>query len=222
MKKAIRAAPAVAGWLVTLAAIMAVLGALTLMVGPRLLGWQGVIVLTGSMEPALKVGGLAFMESESDPTTVKVGDIITFRSTKSPNRQISHRVIELINDDEGLRFRTKGDNSELPDQQLVPAGNLVGKVRFHLPYLGYAADKLRHRENLYLLLGIPAGLVIASELWNIIRELGKARRRKEMAKTNHRRGLYLVGIPAGLFIANVLVSRAWRLAKQQPDKERPS
>lgn len=181
MIKVARIVPGLVGWAVTLAVAAALVGALALMVGPRLLGWQGVIVLSGSMEPVLKVGGLAFVEPVSDPTTVKAGDIITFHSLRNPNQQISHRVIEIINDDEGLRFRTKGDNSELPDQQLAPASNLVGKVRFHLPYLGYAADKLRHRENFYLLFGIPAGLLIINELANIMRELRRGRARKEAA-----------------------------------------
>ena len=179
MRNVARITLRLAGWLVSLALLTAVMGLMALMVGPRLLGWRGVIVLSGSMEPALKVGGLAFVEPTTDAESVQVGDIIAFRSLKNPNQQISHRVIEIVNDADGLRFRTKGDNSELPDQQLVPADNLLGKVRFHLPYLGYAADKLRHRESFYLFLGIPAGLLVINEIFNIWR--GLRRGRKEAA-----------------------------------------
>ncbi len=166
-----------AGWLTVSLAALAVLLLATLMVGPRLMGWEGVVVLTGSMEPALKVGGIAYLEPGTDPSSVKTGDIITFRSLKDPQRMISHRVIEVIDDPAGLRFRTKGDNSQLPDQQLVPAENLVGTIRFDLPYLGYAANELRHRERYYLAVGAPAALLIASELMNIMRELRRLRRR---------------------------------------------
>jgi len=162
-------------WLVILAAVLGVLGLAVLMVGPRLLGWHGAIVLTGSMEPALKVGGVAFIEPSTDAASVQVGEIITYKSLKDPRKRISHRVIDIVEKEDGLFFQTKGDNSELPDQQPVPASNLVGKVRLHVPYLGYAADKLRHKSNFYLFVGLPAGLLITNELINIFRELRKLR-----------------------------------------------
>ena len=169
MKKAAIISLRLAGWTVTLAAVMAVVGVLALMAGPRLLGWQGLIVFSGSMEPALKVGGLALVEPVSDPSEIQVGDIITYRSLNDPDKQISHRVIEVIDDTEGLRFGTKGDASELPDQQPIPAENLIGKVRFHVPYLGYAADKLRHRDSFLLIMAPLAGLIILGEVVNIAR-----------------------------------------------------
>lgn len=182
MKKVARISLRFAGWAATLAAVVVVLGVLALMVGPRVVGWQGLIIFTGSMEPALKVGGVAFVEPLSNPEEVRVGDIIAYRSLRDRQKLISHRVIEIVADEDGLRFRTKGDASELPDQEPIPAENLVGKVRFHVPYAGYAADKLRHREYFYLLVGIPAALIIAGELWNIARAVRHGRR-EQVAST---------------------------------------
>ena len=49
MKKVARISLRFAGWVATLAAVMVVLGVLALMVGPRVVGWQGLTIFTGSM-----------------------------------------------------------------------------------------------------------------------------------------------------------------------------
>jgi len=176
MRRSLRVALRLGNWIALLAVVVVVGGWLALMAGPPLVGWQSAIVLSGSMEPALKVGGIAFVERLSNPEEVRAGDVITFRSPNDPSKQVSHRVVEVVNDGNGLDFRTKGDNNEQPDQQLIPAENLVGKVRFHLPYLGYVVDWLRGREGFLLFVGIPGILIIAGELRNIVREVVRARR----------------------------------------------
>ena len=176
MRKLLRVALRLGSWAIMLAVLAAVVGVVALVAGPRLVGWQGVIVLSGSMEPTLKVGGIAFIELLSDPEEVRIGDIVTYRSLQDSDKRISHRVIEIIDDEGHLSYRTKGDNSELPDQQLIPAENLVGKVRFHLPYLGHVVEGLRSRGAFLLFVGIPAALIIAGELRNIFRELARGRR----------------------------------------------
>lgn len=165
-----------AGWAVLLSAVLLAAGWLAVMAGPRLVGWQSTIVLSGSMEPALRVGDLAFVERLSDPRQVREGDIITFRSPDDPGKHISHRVVALIDDDGGLRFQTKGDSNKQPDQPLIPARDLVGKVRYHLPYLGYIGDWLRGPEGFLLFVGIPGILLTINELRNIAREVTRARR----------------------------------------------
>ena len=59
-------------------ALVALLGAVALVAGPRLLGWQGVVVLSGSMEPTLQTGGVAFVQP-ADASEIQVGDILTHR-----------------------------------------------------------------------------------------------------------------------------------------------
>ena len=191
MKRVARFTIRLGSGLAMAALLLAVLGAAALVTVPRLLGLDAVIVLTGSMEPALNVGGMAFVEplpeartlGDGDVTVtsppgierIVAGDIITYRSPRNPRQQISHRVIEVIDGGDGLLFRTQGDANNSPDRELVPAEDVVGTVRYHLPYLGYVADRMRHRESFYLLVGIPAGLVIVGELASIYRELRKWR-----------------------------------------------
>ncbi len=167
----LRMALQIGEWALSIAAVLLVLGSVVLMAGPRLLGWDGVIVLSGSMEPALKVGGLAFVDPGVDPANIKTGDIITFRSPADENVKVSHRVVEVVHDNGALSFRTKGDANEDADGDLVPAANVLGRVKFSLPYLGHVADKLRHHEVFYMIIGIPAGLLVLGELFNVSREM---------------------------------------------------
>src|SRR5687768_3924255 len=112
----ISAAGKVASWLVTLfaaALLLAFIGWVTL---PRVLNLQAVVVLTGSMEPALPVGSIAFVQ-KSGPENVSAGDILTFYRPDVQQRVlVTHRVVAVIGDRNGQAFKTQGDaNTEEDD-----------------------------------------------------------------------------------------------------------
>jgi signal peptidase len=161
-------------WAATIAVSLAVLAAVLVLSGPRLLGWQGVIVLSGSMEPALKTGGLAFVDPDVPPSQIHAGDIISFRGRNG--QRITHRVVAVEWTEGALSFRTKGDANEDADADLVSAREITGKVRFHIPYAGYAAQLLRQRLWFYVLLGVPGGLLVLNETGSIARELKRGRK----------------------------------------------
>lgn len=178
--------------LLAIAVVLAVLALAALLVGPRALGVQPLIVLTGSMEPTLPTGGLAFMRPLADPavlegatphvdpdwqptSAIRAGDIITFRMARDPRQTISHRVVAVIEDERGRRFETQGDASPRPDAQPVPAESVVGTVIFSMPHLGYVADRLRHTESYVVLVGAPTLLVVLTESTRIIRDARRTR-----------------------------------------------
>ena len=57
---------------------------------PRILGIEAYHVETGSMEPAIPVGSLVYVDPVS-PETLEPGDIVAFRSNETV---ITHRVVE--------------------------------------------------------------------------------------------------------------------------------
>jgi len=57
-------------------------------------GWRVDAVLSGSMEPTLKVGSVEITKP-FDPNNIQVGDIITFRSPRNPQLVVSHRVVAI-------------------------------------------------------------------------------------------------------------------------------
>ena len=128
-------------------------------------------VYTGSMEPAIPVGSVVVLKPV-DTETLKTGDIICFKLSEPTS--ITHRIINITN--EG--FTTKGDANEDPDQWTVKKENIIGKLVFTIPYIGYIDYFVRTPTGLILLIVLPAILIIIIEIRNIIKELKKTKTKK--------------------------------------------
>ena len=102
-------------------------------------------IISGSMEPTIKVYDVVFDVKVDDPSTLKEGDVITFVSSSSltSGETITHRIKQVIETDSGLKFRTKGDNNPVPDDAYVDADKVLGKVAFKIPQL----DKTKKKVN---------------------------------------------------------------------------
>jgi signal peptidase I len=76
---------------------------------------------------------------KADPTKLKVGDTIVFKSNKPD--PIIHRVIAKWQENGVYYFRTKGDhNSDINYNVLedkISQDRLIGRAAFRIPYLGY-------------------------------------------------------------------------------------
>ena len=125
-------------------------------------------VYSGSMEPAIPVGGVVVIKAV-DTETLKVGDIICFKLSESATTTVTHRIINIT--DEG--FITKGDANEDPDQWIVKKENVIGKAIFTIPYIGYLGYFVRTPIGFILLIVIPATLIIIMEIRSIIKETRK-------------------------------------------------
>jgi signal peptidase len=133
-------------------------------------GWGVDAVLSSSMDPRLNVGGLVITRPV-EPEQIKVGDIILFHSP-AEGKLTTHRVIG-IKMTSSLNFQTKGDANEDADPFIVPAANVVGRVCFHAPYLGYAAQFVKSRLGFLVALYLPGIIIIILEGIGILRELDK-------------------------------------------------
>ena len=114
---------------------------------PKVFGVAQVVVVSGSMQPAVGVGDL-LMIREMD--AYRVGDIITFRSA---GRLITHRVTSV----EGDRLVTMGDQNNVSDEP-IELGQVEGKMILRIPYIGKAALLLRTRAGVALM--ACAGVVL--------------------------------------------------------------
>ena len=97
---------------------------------PRFFGIKPFIVLSGSMEPEIHTGSMAYIHTKTDPYKIHSGDIITY---KISDTVVTHRVI----DETVTTVTTKGDANEEADFSPVTRDNIVGKYLFSIPYLGY-------------------------------------------------------------------------------------
>ncbi len=166
-------------WVLTFALALVFLFAAFLMIAPRF-GMQAHPVLSGSMEPSLKVGGMILCRSVP-VEEIGVGDVIGFNTPDGT--KVTHRVI-AIEDEDGKRwFQTKGDANEDPDPSLVSiTDDKVDKVILHLPYIGFFVRFMRTRFAFFLFMCVPATLlflIFGRDLWKGIVELREEKRKAE-------------------------------------------
>ncbi len=148
---------------------------------PSIAGHQIYIVLSGSMSPAFDTGSVVLVKPV-DPTTIEMGDIITFSGAAGGPTMLTHRVIR-VNEEGGLSFYTRGDANAIDDPIPVPAREVIGKVSLAIPYAGYIMDFARTKRGLLSIVIIPGILVIILELRNLFRYAVEEEARKKAETT---------------------------------------
>ena len=160
---------------IVLVAIVVLLA--VLLMGTKVIGLRTFSVLSPSMKPAYNVGDLVYVKSyavEAIPEKIKVGDPITF--VLDENLTVAtHRVVAV--DLETSHFTTKGDANDTPDANPVLFKNVIGKVVFKIPLLGYVADWVQNPPGTYIAVTIGAVLLILVFLPDMI---GKRVRNKSV------------------------------------------
>lgn len=138
---------------------------------PSLLGYAPMIVLTDSMaggnDGSFNGGDLIFVKTVK-ADDVKKGDVISFFDPAGNGSTItSHRVVEVINEDGKISFKTKGDNNNTEDILAVPAENLVGiYTGFRIAGAGRIAMFMQTTWGLIICVVLPIILLIG---WDAVR-----------------------------------------------------
>ena len=157
------------------------------------------VVITGSMEPAISVGSLVFTQ-EVDAKSLKVSDIIAFTSPDDPKGTIIHRIHSIKSTDP-LRFETKGDNNNAPDNWDVVVVGVIGKHLFSIPYLGHPAAFIRTPLGFAIMIGLPALIFIISQIINIKKAIKEEIKKEVSKKTTKSKSIFPT-----IFISLFLVS----------------
>lgn len=100
---------------------------------PSVFGIKPFMVLSGSMETEIKVGDL-ILTRVIDPDTLKVGDVIAFRDEEGT--VTTHRIIDLVEEDNKTYYITKGDNNNTQDKNLVEKKDVEGLYIGRIPGVG--------------------------------------------------------------------------------------
>ena len=137
-----------------------------------------MVVQSESMKPAMPMGSLVVMKPVSD---YKVGDVISFTQVNKTKTPISHRIHEIKVVNGETVYITKGDANEEPDARDIKKGDIMGKVLFTFPYLGYAVTFAKKPYGFLALVIIPAVIIIFDQLKNIYFEVKKMRAAKKAA-----------------------------------------
>lgn len=136
---------------------------------------ESYIVLTASMTPEIAPGD-AVVVREVPANQIQVGDVITFQPRNGGDVPVTHRVAEVLVLSDGSRaFVTKGDANEDADAGAVTPDQVVGKVVVTLPYLGHVVAFVNTPVGFGVLVVLPIGLIIVTEVGDIVLESRRAR-----------------------------------------------
>lgn len=101
---------------------------------PKLFGLKPYIVMSGSMEPLIPTGAVAYIDTKD--TNVEIGDIVAFYETEDV--VVTHRIVAAGE----YGFTTKGDANDNEDQNPVSRENIIGTYSFNIPGTGYLISDL--------------------------------------------------------------------------------
>ena len=132
---------------------------------PMPFGYGFAVVMSGSMEPALRVDDLVVIHAREE---YRVGDIIVFQSG---NERIIHRIVAI----DGETVQTKGDANNVPDAP-VALSEVKGTLVLRLPGVGVIARALRN----------PLGIVIVLAAAFVLLEMSYRKQREEKDENQER------------------------------------
>ena len=99
---------------------------------PSLIGFKPMVVMSGSMEPALSAGDIAVVRPV-DGTQLELGDVITYQSG---TKLVTHRVVGVNIGPSGPSYVLQGDANTVADRVPIDPEMVVGKVIYRIPRVG--------------------------------------------------------------------------------------
>lgn len=161
-------------------AIVAIVGFLLIVGLPRVLGLEGLAVLSGSMKPEIPTGSFVLVDpidSREGAEQVKVGDVVTFLPYPDNPTSVTHRVVSIAATTDGPVLTTQGDALASVDPWETTATQLRGVVRHHIPYAGYVTNFLdgQTKQTLWTVGLGGIGVYIAYQVLAGVRDKARAR-----------------------------------------------
>ncbi|WP_022870293.1 signal peptidase I [Yaniella halotolerans] len=122
---------------------------------PRLIGGAGLTVLSSSMEPTYSPGDMVITVPQE---SYAIGDVVTFQPVSNDPTLVTHRIVAQRSGADGVSYVTRGDANGSDDEPIV-ADQVMGKVLYHVPYIGHVSLAIGDHRNT-LILVVAAGLLL--------------------------------------------------------------
>lgn len=187
MKKAINIIKNIFTWLVVaLAVCMMIFTVVSVNTFDRsdrsIFGYKMFIVLSDSMSKTDFEAGDLVLSKKVDPSTLQVGDIISYQSTNLENygETVTHKIRELTKDAEGNPgFITYGTTTDTNDENIVTYSFVLGKYQMRLVGVGKFFQFLKTTPGYIVCIFLPFLLLILMQGINSIRLFRKYKKEQE-------------------------------------------
>ena len=128
-------------------------------------------IVSPSMTPLIQVHDVIVNLKVDEPSDLKKGDIITFKSTSALtyDMTITHRIDDVKVVDGEYQYTTKGDANNISDMSPALYKNVIGKAKLKLPGLGKVQLFVANKFGWFLAVIVPALLVLMGDISKIYR-----------------------------------------------------
>lgn len=136
-----------------------------------LFGYKMFIVRSDSMSKTDFDAGDLVLVKEIDPSTLQVGDIISYQSTNTDNygETVTHKIRELTKDAEGNPgFITYGTTTDTNDENIVTYSFVLGKYQTKLSGVGRFFQFLKTTPGYIICIFLPFLILILMQGINSI------------------------------------------------------
>jgi len=120
-------------------------------------GHPVMVVLSGSMSPAIRTGDLIvdYPVTGAEAQNLHVGQIVTVRESTGSNTAITHRIVGVEHKDGHVAYITKGDVNSAADTTHRSPADVVGVFSHTVRHGGYVLYALHKPLVLGLLIASP-------------------------------------------------------------------
>ncbi len=149
-------------------------------------GYKAFVALSDSMKATDFDAGDLVLVREVDPTTLAVGDIISYISTNEHNygETVTHKIRTLTKDAEGNPgFITYGTSTDTDDEKVVTYPYILGKYQFAIPNVGHFFQFLKTTPGYIVCILLPfLGLILIQGIQTVrVFRQYQAEQRSELA-----------------------------------------
>ena len=134
-------------------------------------GYKAYIVNTDSMSKTDFKAGDLILVKETDPSTLRAGDIITYMSqnTDSFGETITHKIRKLTTDARGNPgFITYSTTTDQDDDTIVTYMYVLGKYEKTIPGLGYFFNFMKTPQGYITFIFVPFMVLIIYQAVNFV------------------------------------------------------
>ena len=152
--------------------------------------YNAYVVLTGSMVPEIMPKDVVITKKKSSEE-LKEGDIITF-VTSDPRLSgiiVTHRIKKKYYDTTTGKYtyQTQGDANNVEDFSLAEDKNIIGKVIFKIPKIGYIQEILATKGGLIIVVLVPCLAILSYDIVKLGRNIKKTKKKEESSTVVVRR-----------------------------------
>ncbi|GAB3518155.1 signal peptidase I [Arthrobacter monumenti] len=103
---------------------------------PMILGWQGSVVQSGSMEPKIRPGDVVLSTELPDESPVPVGGVVEFQRPQSDGSGFTTILHRIVHDNEDGTYVTAGDANPEVDSTPITRERITAQARLLIPFIG--------------------------------------------------------------------------------------